>query len=1617
LENIKKTKGKEVETLLKKQNEDPVFSSLSSIILKALPDVLWKDLSSDQIAQAIKEYVEFILDGAPCPAYGGDASQVKVRLQSPGKDECTSHSLRSDTTTVEIHVVNQPFIYESVRGYFAKKGYRIIGSVHPVFSPKREKGMVRSVSSSGNGEDELFINLYIEKVTDLEKLKDIEDDLIAILSCLSFSVNDFLKMKARLQKLAAAVSRGVMESSSCTSSEVAEFLKWLADDNFVLLGTKDYRVSRKKGKRLLSPIDGSGLGIFREETLPEKIMPGLLPEIEEIILARAGMARIISSDFCSKGGSIIYQLSPIEFFSVRHINGNAREVTETLIVGRLTRGATHWRSDAIPMLREKALKVMEGIDAPANSFEYREVKALFNYLPKQEAFYTDVEQLKKITSNIMSAQGDNEVTIHVRRGDKGRYAMVMVTISRNDTSFRVRVAIEKLLTKTFGRSVTTWHHASTESRALLFYYFVSPGREFDDVGYLSLTEQIKKIAIGWDQQFYLALYNRLGDNGPPLYRRYIDTFDAIYKDSCPVDQALVDILKLEKTFSEKTLQIGLVRQGEDQAVLKLYSSEPVPLMKMLKGLENFGLYVTGEQAYRFQSIADCGDAFIFNYKISDSPERLEKLHSLIDTFFEAMVAVKEGRCEDDSLNRLIVLEGMGWRAIELLRTLKNYLLQIKRIYSNDSLIEVMVRYSSLVKDIYSYFVARFDPEGGSKKSRIAVVERLEENIRAALAAVEGLGDFQVLGTLFDVVHNALRTNFFVEGEKPYVSVKFASSKISALPSPRPMVEIYVHSPTMEGVHLRGGPVSRGGLRWSDRGEDFRTEILGLMKTQMLKNSLIVPEGAKGGFFIKRAEFSSREEQYEYMKGQYRCFISGMLDITDNYVKGKEVYPKGVVRYDGFDPYLVVAADKGTATLSDTANEVSARYKFWLDDAFASGGSAGYDHKREGITARGAWESVKRHFREMGIDVQSEPFTVVAIGDMAGDVFGNGMLRSDKTKLIGAFNHMHIFLDPDPDTAKSFEERQRLFGLPRSSWSDYDSKLISKGGGIYLRSAKTVPVSSEMNKYLGTQSRDVTGEEMIKLLLKARVDLLYNGGIGTYVKAKSESHVDVGDKANDSVRVNGCELRARAIGEGGNLGMTQPGRLEYAAHGGRCNTDAVDNSGGVDMSDHEVNIKIMLNYLMERGEIKNIAERNLILEEMTDQVSLKVLKNNYLQGAVCSMDVIRATENPSAFIAVVDEMEKKLGLNRSEESIPLSQEMTEGLERGRPLFTRPVVSVLLGYQKMRYYRDILGSSMIETFFVQRYLKDYFPEYLRMRFEPFLEEHRLKDEIISTIIINKIVNQAGISLLPTLSLLTGKTVAEISKVYIIIESLLHADRFRESVFELDNRVSSDLQYRYLIEMEDTIAYALRWFVTHQTEERISFDFVLQYEKVVGSFQKDLWCCVERTCSTGTVAKLNKTLKKHVAMGIPEDLAKTYVTLPYLKDVMDIVSIKEEHHYNFFETARLYLKVRDFLNIGWLSEALTQLKPSDKWGDENIANLRHELRDYQNGIVISVLNFKRKNEDLVEAFEHYLQEKADDAEEYKCSMDEVKSEGNIGLISLNVLIKKLSLFIGHQDKEEFA
>lgn len=1609
------SKRNKVEKLIKDKG-DAVSRDLSSIILDNFPTRLWIEFTFEEVFDALNRCLSLIL--AP-PSYNEkDGKKViapSVCIYNSIDDESLCSFCR-DTTVVSIHTVNKPFIYESLRNYFIKKGSRLIAAAHPVFFPIRDGDKISSVSSSGDGDGELFINLYVEKMTGEENIQEVRDDLLAILRCLSFSVDDFELMKDRVKDCANIVGDMVVPGSKYEGSEISIFLNWLGSDNFVLLGIRDYMVSPSGGKAKLIPTKNSDLGIFREKGLIDKIIPGFLGEVEDIVLTRAKQPRFISSDFCSSGGNVLYQLSPMEFFSIRHEKDKSGNRKETVLIGRLTRGATHWRSDAIPMLRHKAESITEVFSMGADYFRYREASAIFNFMPKQELFYATVDQLKSSISNIMSAQSDEDITVHIRMGDGGRYAMVMVTIASNDNSYPVRKGIEKYLSSKFHRDIAIWHHSGTEARTLLFYYFCSPGTEFDDLDLFAAQKDIKKIAAGWDQQFNMALYGLFERKAPYIYKNYINSIGNIYKGSNSPEGAAKDVRSLETLFKEGRLQIAFNYFASGMAELSLYSLSPVPLMQILKELENFGLYVTGERAYKFEDIDERGNAYIYDYTLEDTAEKLEKLEKLLPIFFDAMLAVKEGTLEDDSLNRLLILQGLERRNIELVRTLKNYMLQISRTYSNSSVIETIIRHSQVMRVICEYFAAKFSSMPKSKKDKISLMKKYEKTIKDSINDIQNLADFQVINLLFNIVLFASRTNFYTKPEKEYISIKISSCQISEVPLPRPMAEIYVHSPRFEGVHLRGGAVSRGGIRWSDRPDDFRTEILGLMKTQMLKNSIIVPEGAKGGFIIKRSNFQSREEQYEYMKGQYKSFISGLLDITDNYVGEKEVKPKNVLPYDDFDPYLVVAADKGTALLSDNANEISQSYNFWLGDAFASGGRSGYDHKKIGITARGAWESVKRHFRELNIDIQKESVSVVGIGDMSGDVFGNGMLLSEKLKLVGAFNHMHVFLDPDPDPAISFKERNRLFKLPRSTWTDYKSDLISKGGGVFLRAAKSIPVSPEMSVYLSTDKKEVTGEEMVRLLLKSKIDLLYNGGIGTYIKAKSESDLDVGDKANDRVRVNASKVRARVIGEGGNLGLTQQGRLEYSLSGGSCYTDALDNSGGVNISDHEVNLKIMLNHLVEKGEIASVDERDLILEEMTEKVAEKVLKNNYLQSAACAMDYIRGGLAPETFVSVVDEMERVLFFDRTGEFVPATQDMNEAIQKGEEVFTRPLIAVLMGYQKMKYYNELLSSDLINTFFVQAYLRDYFPERIRGPFAPYLVEHRLKSEIISTMMINRIINRAGITLFPLIASYTDKSISEIAKGYIIIENLLQAESFRETLYGLDNVITSELQYRYLMELEDVISYALKWFMIHQSDGRISFDFVGQYMQSVSSFQDELWDCIREICSKEKLDKLNDILEADVALGMPEELAKRYVLLPFMKDIMDIIRLKEAHHSSFNETARLYLKVSDYFNLDWLTQGLDTLKVADKWGLENIAHLRHELKDHQDGIVISVLDFKRKSENLLEAFDHYLQENSDKATEYMQSIDELKAEAKLGIISVNVIIRKLSDFISNGDEDRY-
>ncbi len=753
------------------------------------------------------------------------------------------------------------------------------------------------------------------------------------------------------------------------------------------------------------------------------------------------------------------------------------------------------------------------------------------------------------------------------------------------------------------------------------------------------------------------------------------------------------------------------------------------------------------------------------------------------------------------MNGLILSAGLSWRDVELLRTLRNHLLQIRSHWNAETVNGVLVRNSVATAALYRAFASRFDP--ALPGDREAAVAEADAGFTRALDGVRSLAEDEVLRALANLMRAALRTNAYQRPERPVFSVKVDCKKVEAMPSPRPMFEIYVHARRLEGIHLRGGKVARGGIRWSDRHDDFRTEILGLMKTQMVKNSVIVPVGSKGGFVLK-GEVPQRPALDEYLIDRYREFVSGLLDVTDNRADGEVLHPPEVVRQDGDDPYLVVAADKGTAHLSDTANSVSAQYGFWLGDAFASGGSAGYDHKKMGITARGAWECVKHHFRNIGIDVQTQSVTVAGVGDMSGDVFGNGVLLSRAIKLVAAFDHRHIFLDPDPDPERSFRERERIFALARSSWKDYDQGLLSPGGGIYDRSAKAIPLSAEASKLLEIEAEAPSGEEVIRKILTARVDLLYNGGIGTYVKAESEEHAKVGDRANDRVRVNGRELRARVVGEGGNLGFTQAGRLEYWAASGRLNTDAVDNSGGVDTSDHEVNIKILLDMLVKQGRVKGRAERNHILAEMTDDVAALVLADNAGQALALSLDERRSASRYEEFVALVDDMAGAGLLNRQDESVPSREELLVSRQRERGL-PRPLLCVLLGYSKMSAFQLLLETEFPDSEAGRPFLEGYFPRLLRERFAASFEGHVLRREIVATAAVNYLVNRGGVLLLPRLEQGARNGIGEAVSAWIEVDREARAQAMRDALIAAGRPAGEE--QAALVEIEDALEAATR------------------------------------------------------------------------------------------------------------------------------------------------------------------------------------------------------------------
>ena len=1367
--------------------------ALAPVVYGDMPDPLALRLTPDAIAARLASIFRFVARTMP-PAvqlYKG-LPGLHVSVRNPDDAEMRAEGSTHEVTIVETHSPDAPFIYESLKNYFQKEGLRVFSSIHPIFTARRQwERVVWLGGSAEDGSRELYCQFRIERVEARDRLRRIEHQVFSVLKAVFLGVEDFPAMRRGITELATRLRD---RKGGTTGADAARaFLAWLMADNYVMLGVERYTFGPDGQPHADST---TALGVFKDPALLPVVFPGLMEVQRTHLRPAAGDDRVIDVDYCPNAQAI-HHLEPIDDVVIREWDADGALQSATLLLGRLAKGALTAKPQDVPLMREKLAWLLERCGEASNSHAYRETRALFNHMPRRELLYTDVASLKTLVDRMIYMSGDGEIVVTTRTGLG--YEAVSIAFSDLRYSHRAEEDLKAALAEAFGPiAFNTW--ADMGVLALLVFYFDQSSLEHP-IDAAEVHAIAERVISTWEDRVAATLEQTFGPaEGRRLFTRYIRTESrsGIYRESTAPDDVPEDLRRLEAIEAQiETYVRGLTA---DSARLSIYSPRPLGLTATLRTLENLALPVQEELSIPI-TLPDGRTIALERLKIEASPTIIAAMIEGEDRLCAALRALQELRATDDPLNGLIMLEGLDWREVEVLRTLRNHLLQIRPVLNAETVNGVLLRNSEAAAAVYRAFAARFDPAFQGRRE--AAIEHADERLRTAMRAVASLFDDEILRGLENLVHAALRTNAYQRPERPVVAIKVASGRVDGMVSPRPLFEIYVHSRKLEGIHLRGGMVARGGLRWSDRHDDFRTEILGLMKTQQLKNAIIVPVGSKGGFVL-RGQLPPRPALDTYLIERYREFISGLLDVTDNLVHGEVVHPPDVVRHDDDDAYLVVAADKGTAHLSDTANQVSAQYGFWLGDAFASGGSNGYDHKREGITARGAWECIRHHFRNLGVDVQTQPFTCVGIGDMAGDVFGNGMLRSKAIKLIAAFNHQHLFIDPSPDPERSFAERARLFALPRSTWKDYDPAAISAGGGVFERAAKEVPLSPEARAVLGLDDAAPSGEEVVRAILAAQVDLLYNGGIGTYVKASSEEDADVGDRANDRVRVDAGAVRARVIGEGGNLGLTQRARLEFWRHGGHVNTDAIDNSGGVDMSDHEVNIKILLDVLQRAGQLEGRAARNELLRAMTDDVSELVLADNEQQALALTLDGRRSAAAYDSYVAFVQELAAAGLIHREDDAVPARDELAANPVRGRGL-PRPLLCVLMGHVKNWAYARVLKTALPDDPANRHFLVDYFPPQIRQRFGEHVDRHPLRREIVATGAVNYVINKAGIRLLWALAGGTEGDLGAVMQAYLTVDRGAGAPAARDQILRAG--LAPEQEYEALLGVEGRIEQAVR------------------------------------------------------------------------------------------------------------------------------------------------------------------------------------------------------------------
>ena len=1552
-----------------------------------------------------------------------DSDEPEVRLFNPSVQE---HGWHCPHTVVQVHQRDTPFLVASIRCELNRRNIAIhsIKSV-PVqvrrdsarkltqlYPPPALSGDLVQESERPVVEGtqrEALIYMEISRHTDSQTLQELTQALHDVLNDVATVVADYQPLLRATEE----VERNLAQVSQVPLSQMVEesqaFLHWLRDDHFTFLGYAEYDLVNRDGTQELHENQSKRLGLFRLASTPgdAKVLDASKPGLAQLYLS----PKLIAWSKAAMRSRVHRRAYP-DYVVIKRFNEQGEVCGEARILGLYTSSVYTANPRTIPLIRDKIQQVFVRTGLDRASHDGKTLRRILETFPRDELFQSGSAELYEIVTAVAAINERYRVRLFIRQDTFGKFVNCLVYVPRDLFNTRIRMRIQELIGQSLQAEeadFTTYLSESILARVHMVFR-VDAALEVD-YDTKQLEREIVEITRTWEDRLLSALTEAHNEErAGQLLQRYGRAFPTAYRDHFDANTAVQDIDLIDTLKDTGDLAMKLYQPVEDNGPSLLFKvfrlGAPVELSDAIPMLENLGLRVVSEHPYH---MVRTGQPSIWLHKFNlvyELPARVD-VPSVKDSFQQAFEAIWRGNAESDAFNRLVLGARLAWREVMLLRALACYLRQTQFSFTDDSIASALANNTSITRNLVALFKAKFDPrlnrKEGDSEGRI---ERLRTKIISELDAVPNLNEDRILRRYLTLLEAMLRTNYFQltdeQTPKDYLSIKFSPQTIPDIPEPRPLYEIFVYSPRMEGVHLRGGRVARGGLRWSDRLQDYRTEVLGLVKAQQVKNAVIVPDGAKGGFVCKRPPTEGgREALQKEAIVCYQMFIRGLLDITDNIdgdAGGAIIPPKDVVRLDGDDPYLVVAADKGTASFSDIANELSREYQHWLGDAFASGGSEGYDHKGMGITARGAWIAVQRHFRERGVNVQEEEITAVGIGDMGGDVFGNGMLRSEKIRLIAAFNHLHIFVDPNPNAETSYEERERLYSAQRSGWSEYSKDLISAGGSVFERTAKSIRITPEMKACLAIDADELAPNELIQAILKAPVNLLWNGGIGTYVKGSGESHGEVGDKSNDAVRVNGAQLRCKVIGEGGNLGMTQMGRVEYSLNGGACNTDFIDNSGGVDCSDHEVNAKILLNKVMDDGRLDQ-QQRDQLLRSMTDDVAQLVLSNNYQQTQAISLAQAEAVERSTEYRRLMNIWHNQGRLNRALEFLPDDETLDARQAQGQGL-TRPELAILTSYAKANLKEDLAQADIASDEYVARFAHNAFPVPLRETYPEYIDNHQLRRELVATQVANDLVNHMGISFAQRLIDSTGVGAGDMAKAYIIARDTHRLSENWSGLEALDYQVDAQVQLTLMTQLMRRVRRTSRWFLRNRRSHLAPEAEVARFAPALQELTRNM----PELLRGAALAEWQANCVEFTEAGVPEALVAQITSPGYLYSGLSIVEVAESLDTDLLVTAQMYFDLAELLQLHTVARQISDLRVETYWHAQARETFLSDLESQLRKLTMALGRFVSAETSVTTVIEQWSQRHRPYLERWKLMANEVQNSGGSDFALVSVALRDL-------------